>query len=348
MGEFIQHFDLFSMDKEKYVISKPLRLIELFSGIGSQHAALKVLAKICPSFKFESWKTCEWAAPSIKGYNAIHIKDFTDYSKGMTKEQLIEYLDGNISTDYNQPCNVKKKSEKWLRDIYNNCIATHNLMNIMKVRGGDLEVKETNKYEYLITYSFPCQWHDLSLAGKRQGMAISQAEGGTRSGLLWEVERLLNELDREREREHSTYLPILLMENVPEVMGSGNVQYFNQWLEKLESLGYSNYFSILNAKDYGIPQNRRRAYMISIKGSYSYEFPLKTGLKYKLGDFIESKVDEKYYLNEKDIERISNWQAQQKPLEEAIDIERERESNAEFDCEGSRGRTLWNETLDCP
>ena len=115
------------------------------------------------------------------------------------------------------------------------------------------------------------------------------------------------------------------MENVPEVMGSGNVQFFNQWLEKLESLGYSNYFSILNAKDYGIPQNRRRAYMISIKGSYSYEFPLKTGLKYKLGDFLESKVDEKYYLNEKDIERISSWKAQQKPLEEAIDIESESE-----------------------
>ena len=157
MGENIQQLNLFNFGKDKYVITKPLRLIELFSGIGSQHAACKVLSKICPSFKFESWKTCEWAVPSIKGYNAIHIKDFTDYSKDLTKEQLIDYLDGNVSTDYNQPCNVKKKNEDWLRDVYNNCIATHNLMNIMKVKGGDLEVKETDKYEYLITYSFPCQ-----------------------------------------------------------------------------------------------------------------------------------------------------------------------------------------------
>lgn len=152
-------------------------------------------------------------------------------------------------------------------------------------------------------------------------MAISQAEGGTRSGLLWEVERILNELDREREGENSTYLPILLMENVPEVMGAGNVFFFNQWLSKLESLGYENYFSIINAKDFGIPQNRRRAYMISIKKPYSYEFPLKTGLKYQLGDFLEDKVDEKYYLSDKDIERISNWKSQQKPLDEALDSE---------------------------
>lgn len=152
-------------------------------------------------------------------------------------------------------------------------------------------------------------------------MEISQAEGGTRSGLLWEVERLLNELDREREREHSTYLPILLMENVPEVQGSGNLPHFIKWCNKLESLNYDNYFQILNAKDYGIPQNRRRCFMLSIKKGYSYEFPLKTGLKYKLKDFLEKDVDEKYYLNEKDIERISNWQAQQKPLEEALDSE---------------------------
>ena len=112
------------------------------------------------------------------------------------------------------------------------------------------------------------------------------------------------------------------MENVPEVQGSGNLPSFLKWINKLESLGYDNYFQILNAKDYGIPQNRRRCFMLSIKKGYSYEFPLKTGLKYKLKDFLEKDVDEKYYLNEKDIERISNWQAQQKPLEEALDSEK--------------------------
>lgn len=161
MSDNVQQLNLFNFDKEKKVITKPLRLIELFSGVGAQHKALTILARAIPNFKFESWKTCEWAVPSIKGYNAIHFKDFTDYSKGKTKQELIEYLNGNISTDYNKPCNVKKKPENWLRDVYNNCIATHNLMNIMKVKGGDLEIVDTDKYEYLITYSFPCQ--DLSL-----------------------------------------------------------------------------------------------------------------------------------------------------------------------------------------
>ena len=157
-------------------------------------------------------------------------------------------------------------------------------------------------------------------------MATSQAQGGTRSGLLWEVERILDELFLEsREREESTLPQILLMENVPEVIGKDNVKYFNQWLSKLESLGYSNYFQILNSKDFGIPQNRRRCFMVSLLNGFAYDFPLKIKLKYRLKDFLEKQVDEKYYLNQKDIERISNWNSYENPIESAIDIERERE-----------------------
>lgn len=290
--------DLFNSVRPYFKIDKPIRLIELFAGIGAQAKALEILG-----VPFEHWKICEWAANSIKSYNAIHIKDFTDYSKGKTKEELVEFLDGNISTNYNDPCNVAKKNEEWLRDIYNNCIATHNLMNIMKVSGKDLEIVDTNKYCYIMTYSFPCQ--DLSLAGKRQGMAISQAEGGTRSGLLWEVERILNELNSNTHTHSSTLPQVLLMENVPEVIGAGNVNHFNKWLEKLETLGYTNHFQVLNAKDYGIPQNRRRVFMVSILGDYAYDFPIKIKLKYRLKDFLEKKVDEKYYLSEKMIQYIS-------------------------------------------
>ena len=163
-----------------------------------------------------------------------------------------------------------------------------------------------------------CQ--DLSLAGKRQGMAISQAEGGTRSGLLWEVERILDELTERPQ--------VLLMENVPEVIGAGNVNHFNKWLEKLETLGYTNHFKTLNAKDYGIPQNRRRVFMVSILGDYAYDFPIKIKLKYRLKDFLEKKVDEKYYLSDKDIERISNWCSQEKPLENAIDVEQDNDKHS--------------------
>ena len=92
------------------------------------------------------------------------------------------------------------------------------------------------------------------------------------------------------------------MENVPEVIGVGNVKHFNKWLDKLESLGYTNHFKILNAKDYGIPQNRRRVFMVSILGDYAYDFPIKLKLKYRLKDFLEKQVDEKYYLSDKMIE----------------------------------------------
>ena len=115
------------------------------------------------------------------------------------------------------------------------------------------------------------------------------------------------------------------MENVPEVVGQGNIQHFKKWEERLRQFGYSNYVEILNGKDYGIPQNRRRCYMVSILGEYAYDFPCKIPLKYRLKDLLEDKVDEKYYLDDETIERISQWKSQERPLDNAIDIERERE-----------------------
>ena len=138
MGEYHQQMNLFNEGKDYFKITKPIRLIELFSGIGAQAKALEILG-----VPFEHWKTCEWAVNSIKSYNAIHIKDFNDYSKDLTKEELIAYLDGNISTNYNEPCNVKRQSEKWLRDVYNNCVATPgdgvNLANRMKHQRGNVQ-----------------------------------------------------------------------------------------------------------------------------------------------------------------------------------------------------------------
>lgn len=193
---------------------------------------------------------------------------------------------------------LHQKPLEWLKNAYNNCIATNNLMNIMKVKGADLEIAETDKYDYILTYSFPCQ--DLSLAGKRKGMSVSQAEGGTRSGLLWEVERILTELSL------SLSLPqILIMENVPEVVGSANIKDFQKWEGKLNSLGYVNHIQILNAKDYGIPQNRRRCFMVSVLNG-NFEFGGKMPLNYKLKDLLEDSVDEKYYLTDKMIKGMIN------------------------------------------
>lgn len=295
---------------EKKVITKKIRLIELFSGIGAQAKALEIL-----NIPFEHYLTCEWAYNSIMGYNAIHIKDKTDYAKDMTKEQLLSYLNGNISIDYNKPADLTKKPIEWLKNCYNNVIATHDLMNIMNVKGRDLGVFDKD-YEYILTYSFPCQ--DLSLAGKRSGMETSQSEGGTRSGLLWEVERIL----LERKRENLDLPGVLLMENVSEVVGTKNDNHFYKWCNQLSKLGYQNYFKILNAKNYGIPQNRKRCFMISILGDYTYDFPKKLTLKHKLKDLLDKNVDEKYYLSQQHIEQIQSWGGYENPLK---DIEKEKQ-----------------------
>jgi DNA (cytosine-5)-methyltransferase 1 len=183
----------------------------------------------------------------------------------------------------------------------------------MNVRGSDLEIKETDKYEYILTYSFPCQ--DLSLAGKGNGMTKGS---GTRSGLLWEIERILNEI-----KTNDGELPqVLLMENVPETVGSKNWGDFSLWEEYLSSLGYFNYYKIMNSKDFGIPQNRERVFMVSVLGGYTYEFPKEQPLTLRLKDMLDKEVDEKYYLTNDKIQAISQWKAQQDPLENMENIDK--------------------------
>ena len=156
--------------------------------------------------------------------------------------------------------------------------------DITQIKGNELEITDTDKYTYIMTYSFPCQ--DLSLAGKQKGMSKGSS---TRSGLLWEVERLLNETKE---------LPqILLMENVPQVHSNKNIVDFDKWIEFLQSKGYSNFWQDLNAKDYGIPQSRNRTFMVSIKGSYDYIFPNPFELKLRLKDMLENEVEAKWYLS---------------------------------------------------
>lgn len=277
---------IFDVLYPKYKITKPIRLIELFAGYGSQALALKYLG-----VKFEHWKICEWAVKSIQAYKDIH---FTDDTKeiSMSKDEMIDYLyNKGISSNYNEPMTksqISRLNEKQLKTIIENIEITHNLVNIQQVKGQDLEIIEKEQYEYILTYSFPCQ--DLSLAGKGKGMA----DTSTRSGMLWEVERILNEL------KTANSLPqILLMENVPQVHGSDNVEHFNKWQLALENMGYKNYFQDLIATDYGIPQTRNRCFMVSILGEYSYTFPKPIPLKLKLKDMLEDEVDEKYYLSDK-------------------------------------------------
>lgn len=282
--------NIFEMLYETYKITKPIRLITLFSGYDSQALALKYLG-----VKFEHYKTCEWAIKSIQALKDLHFdEDNTDYSKELSTDEIREYLfNKGISSNYNDPMSkeqVSRLNEKQVRTIYNNIKATHNLVNIQQVKGNDLCIKDSDKFTYLLTYSFPCQ--DLSLAGKGKGMSDTT----TRSGMLWEVERILTECKEKPQ--------ILLMENVPQVHGEGNKEDFNKWQFRLEELGYKNYWQDLIATDYGIPQTRNRCFMISVLGDYNYTFPKPIPLKLKLKDMLEDKVDEKYYLSDKMIKYI--------------------------------------------
>lgn len=126
------------------------------------------------------------------------------------------------------------------------------------------------------------------------------SDTSTRSGMLWEVERILTECS-----ESDSLPQILLMENVPQVHGAENIEDFKKWILRLEELGYSNYWQDLIATDYGIPQIRNRCFMVSILGDYSYSFPPKQELKLKLKDLLEDQVDEKYFLSDDMIKYIA-------------------------------------------
>lgn len=281
MGMQISIFD----GANKYVNDKPIRLIECFAGYGSQALALKYLG-----IPFEHHRIAEWAVKSIQAYKDMHFPDDdTDYSCGLTFDNVIDYLfERGISADYNKPMTreqIKRMGENKCRTVYNNIKATHNLVSVCNVKAKDLEIKDTDRFTYLLTYSFPCQ--DLSSAGLSKGMAKGS---GTRSGLLWEIERILKECDE--------FPQVLLMENVPEVIGQKNKDSFADWIAFLDSMGYKSKWEILNGTDFEIPQNRKRCFMVSVLGDYYYDFPQKLGCTLRLKDLLEKNVSEEYYLSD--------------------------------------------------
>ena len=141
----------------------------------------------------------------------------------------------------------------------------------------------------LIMHGSPCQ--DFSLAGLQKS---GDKGSGTRSSLMWETIRIVEKLKPK----------YVIWENVKNLLSKKHRHNFDTYLETMEQLGYANYYQVLNAKDYGIPQNRERVFTVSILGNKSFEFPPKQELKLKLKDMLEDEVDEKYYLNNKQIEKI--------------------------------------------
>lgn len=157
----------------------------------------------------------------------------------------------------------------------------------------------SNKFEFLSyadlwTISFCCQ--DISVAGKMRGL---KPDSGTRSSLLWENIRLLK-----KAKDDGTLPKYLMFENVKNLVSKKFIDDFNNLLEVLDELGFNSYWKVLNAKDCGVPQNRERVFVISIRkdidnGAYDFPKPFDTGIRLK--DVLDKEVDEKYYLS-KDIQ----------------------------------------------
>lgn len=301
-------FSIWDMMYQTFKIKNKIRLIELFSGYGSQALALKYLGA-----DFEHYKTCDWNLNSAIAYADIHRNELPDYGKDycsdLTKDQVVEELmklgislDGKVPADLEK---LKRIKEDRLRLAYNSIWWENNLVDVVRTHGKDLSIKDTKNYTYLLTYSFPCT--NLSLAGKRANLKSSEEinennvyDTDNRSNMLWQVQRILREL-----KEGGLEMPqVLTMENVTEVHSQQNKKFFNAWLRELERLGYTSYWKDLSATDFGLPQTRERTFVVSILNDsngdkYNYKFPTKTPLEIRVKDIKEKNVDDKYYLSQR-------------------------------------------------
>jgi DNA (cytosine-5)-methyltransferase 1 len=172
-----------------------------------------------------------------------------------------------------------------------------NLWDVTKV-----DEKALPKDIDLITYGFPCQ--DISLVGKQKGL-FNEDGTKTRSGLFFDALRIIEE----------TKPRVAIAENVKNLMGKKFKEQFQIVLSSLQEAGYNNYYQVLNAKDFGIPQNRERVFIVSIRKDIDkgmFEFPKGFPLEKRLKDVLEESVDEKYYLSDKGLAYITAPKRQNK------------------------------------
>ena len=163
----------------------------------------------------------------------------------------------------------------------------------------------------LITYGFPCQ--DISLSGKQKGL-FNEDGTQTRSGLFFEALRIIE----------ATQPRVAIAENVKNLTSKRFSGQFKIVLDSLEAAGYNNYWQVLNAKDYGIPQNRERVFVVSIRKDIDtgfFQFPHGFPLELRLKDMLEDEVDEKFYMSEKSISYICATGTKNFHYEPEIDLE---------------------------
>ena len=259
-----------------------IRVFEAFAGYGSQRMALRNLG-----IPHEVVGISEIVEDALLAYAAIH-SDFLEKRVAVSvlpevsDEEILEYfLQINVPLDYktfkNRASSMKKDR---LRDLY--------LANRLIKNFGDITKIDPEKLPDfdLFTYSFPCQ--DISVAGYQKGL---DSDSGTRSSLLWECCKII-------EAKRPKYL---MMENVKNLVGTNHRANFAEFLKYLEKSGYTNKWEILNARDYGTPQNRERVFCISsTDGNFPFKFPNPVNLKKSISDLLEPCVPDSFYLKECD------------------------------------------------
>ncbi len=248
----ISHFK--QKDKRISKEKKMLKVVEAFSGIGSQAKALENL-----NIEHKILCTIDWDINAIIAYDIIHNgkQNLKDYKK-LSREDLLERVSKyKVSIGGKKPATkraINSMSNELLQRLLCAIDRSNNLVNITEVTAYDIP-NDTD----LLTYSFPCQ--DLSVAGNWHGNNLGiDKDAHNRSGMLWEVERILKEkVDRNMK------LPkFLLMENVSNILSDRHIKNFTMWTDYLESIGYCNKVYKLDASAFGIPQKRVRAYMLSV------------------------------------------------------------------------------------
>lgn len=274
------------MDKVKLIMNT------LFAGIGCQERGFENSIL----FDVDVVNISEINKEAVLSYAAIHcgltpemIDTYTDYPSREEMARQLTEVNLGYDPEKNKSYDWYKLSRRKSSDINKYWLAnklTHNL--------GDINKIEFLSYADLWTISFCCQ--DISVAGKMRGL---KPDSGTRSSLLWENIRLLK-----KAKDDGTLPKYLMFENVKNLVSKKFIDDFNNLLEVLDELGFNSYWKVLNAKDCGVPQNRERVFVISIRkdidnGTYDFPKPFDTGIRLK--DVLDKNVDEKYYLS-KDIQ----------------------------------------------
>ena len=230
------------------------RLVELFSGIGSQVKAMRNIG-----MEPEVLGTCEWDIHAMVAYDAIHNspqipEQYNTASKAELLDKLNSYTLSNDGKEQMDKNVFKQYSVEVIRRVAASIERSCNFVDINSLTGKDMP-----RHIDILTYSFPCQ--DLSNVGSFHGYNKGiDKNSGSRSSLLWQVGRVLSEMKHSRKK-----LPrYLLMENVPTLLSDRHKSNFKMWIDELAELGYLSYYYELNASSFGLPQNRPRLLMISV------------------------------------------------------------------------------------